>query len=98
MFLGLAAPFNVLGPPDQDTSRNPGVGRTFNAREDNMLTHVQIAILRDISQSIAFADDRHGEVEQLIIEGYVMKASDLYELTSKGLRAVEDHPTESGAS
>ena len=36
-----------------------------------MLTHVQVAILRDISQSIAFADDRHGEVEQLIIEGYV---------------------------
>jgi hypothetical protein len=58
-----------------------------------MLTHVRVAILRDISQSIAFADDRHGEVEQLIIEGYVMKAGDLYELTSKGLRAVEDHPT-----
>jgi len=63
-----------------------------------MLTHVQVAILRDISQSIAFADDRHGEVEQLIIEGYVMKAGDLYELTSKGLRAVENHPTESDAS
>ena len=56
-----------------------------------MLTHVEVAILRDMSQSIAFADDRHGEVEQLIVEGYVMKAGDLYELTSKGLRAVEDH-------
>ena len=57
----------------------------FNVRETNMLTHDQVAILRDISQSIAFADDRHGQVEQLIIEGYVMKAGDLYELTSKGL-------------
>ena len=63
-----------------------------------MLTHVQVAILRDISHSIAFADDRHGEVEKLIVEGYVMKDGDLYELTPKGLGAVEDHPTESGAS
>ena len=98
MLLGLAAPFNGPGPPDQETSRNPGVGRAFNAREISILTHDQVAILRDISQSIAFADDRHGEVEQLIIEGYVMKAGDLYELTSKGLRAVENHPTESDAS
>jgi hypothetical protein len=63
-----------------------------------MPTHDQVAILRDISQSIAFADDRHGEVEQLIVAGYVMKDGDLYELTAKGLKAVEDHPTESGAS
>ena len=63
-----------------------------------MLTHDQIAILRDISQSIAFADDRQGQVEQLIVEGYVMKDGDLYELTAKGLKAVEDHPTKSGAS
>ena len=34
-----------------------------------MLTHDQVAILRDISQSIAFADDRHGEVEQLVVAG-----------------------------
>jgi hypothetical protein len=60
-----------------------------------MPTHEQVAILRDISQSIAFADDRHGEVEQLIVEGYVMKDGDL--LTAKDLKAVEDHPTESGA-
>jgi hypothetical protein len=51
-----------------------------------------------MSQSIAFADDRHGEVEQPIVAGYVMKDGDLYELTAKGLKAVEDHPTESGAS
>jgi hypothetical protein len=63
-----------------------------------MLTYDQIAILRDISQSIAFADDREGQVEQLIVEGYVMKDGDLYELTAKGLKAVEDHPTESGPS
>ena len=56
-----------------------------------MLTDEQIAILRDISQSIAFADDRHGEVEHLIVEGYVMKDGDLYELTAKGEKAVENH-------
>jgi hypothetical protein len=27
-----------------------------------------------------------------------MKDGDLYELTPKGLKAVEDHPTQSGAS
>ena len=63
-----------------------------------MCARDQVAILRDISQSIAFADDRHGEVEQLIVAGYVMRDGDLYELTAKGLKAVEDHPTESGAS
>jgi hypothetical protein len=40
----------------------------------------------------------HTNPEQLIVEGYVMKDGDLYELTAKGLKAVEDHPTESGAS
>ena len=30
-----------------------------------MLTHDQVATLRDISQSIAFADDRRAAVEQL---------------------------------
>jgi hypothetical protein len=71
-------------------ARNPGVGRTFNARETNVLTHDQVAILRDISRSIAFADDRHGEIEQLIVEGYVMKDGDLYELTGSPVGA----PTE----
>jgi predicted transcriptional regulator len=56
-----------------------------------MLRDDQIAILLEISQSVGFADDRHGEVEHLIVEGYVMKDGDLYELTAKGLKAVEDH-------
>ena len=56
-----------------------------------MLNDAQIAILRDISQSIAFADDERGELELLIVEGYVAKDGDLYELTPKGLKEVEDH-------
>jgi hypothetical protein len=56
-----------------------------------MLRGEQLSILKDISQSIAFADERHGEVEELIIEGYVMKDGDLFELTPKGVTAIEDH-------
>ncbi len=56
-----------------------------------MLRDHQLSILRDISQSIAFADDKHGAVEELIIEGYVMKDGDLFELTSKGITAIEEH-------
>jgi hypothetical protein len=51
----------------------------------------QIVILCEISQSIAFADDKQGEVENLIVEGYVMKNGDLYELTPKGVMAIEEH-------
>ena len=46
---------------------------------------------RDISQSIAFADDRHGKIGELIADGYVMKDGDLFELTAKGVTAVEEH-------
>jgi hypothetical protein len=56
-----------------------------------MLRDEQLAILRDISQSIAFADDKHGEVEELIIAGCVMKDGDLFELTPKGVTAIEEH-------
>jgi hypothetical protein len=56
-----------------------------------MLSDKQVAILCDIGQSIAFADDKHGEVETLIVEGYVMKDGDLDELTPKGLKIVEEH-------
>lgn len=55
-----------------------------------MLRDEQLCILRDISQSVAFAD-KHGEVDALIIDGYVMKDGDLYELTAKGVTAVEEH-------
>ena len=57
-----------------------------------MLRDEQLSILRDISQSVAFADDRQGKVGQLIADGYVMKDGDLFELTAKGL--LEPRPVE----
>ncbi|MCP3367501.1 hypothetical protein [Bradyrhizobium cajani] len=63
-----------------------------------MLRDEQLSILRDISQSVAFADDRQGKVGQLIAEGYVMKDGDLFELTAKGVTAVEEHAAALGAS
>ena len=55
-----------------------------------MLSDEQVAVLYDIGQSIAFADDRRGEVEKLIIEGYVSKDGDLFELTPKGEKILAD--------
>lgn len=63
-----------------------------------MLRDEQLSILRDISQSVAFADDRHGKMSQLIADGYVMKDGDLFELTAKGVTAVEEHAASLGAS
>lgn len=57
----------------------------------DMLRDNQLSILRDISQSVAFADDRHGQVAELIADGYVQKDGDLFELTAKGVTAVEEH-------
>ncbi|MBR1133129.1 hypothetical protein [Bradyrhizobium iriomotense] len=62
-----------------------------------MLRDEQLSILRDISQSVAFADDRHGKIGELIAAGYVMKDGDLYELTAKGVTAVEEHAASLGA-
>jgi predicted transcriptional regulator len=55
-----------------------------------MLTDDEIALLCDIGQSIAFSDDRHGQLFRLIAEGYVQKDGDTYELTSKGEAVVVD--------
>ncbi len=55
-----------------------------------MLRDSQVAVLCDIGQSVAFADEKHGEVEKLVIEGYVRKDGDLYALTSKGEKALAD--------
>ncbi|WP_407114965.1 hypothetical protein [Bradyrhizobium sp. LMG 9283] len=63
-----------------------------------MLRDEQLSILRDISQSVAFADDRQGKVGQLIAEGYVMKDGDLFELTAKGVTALEEHAAALGVS
>ena len=64
--------------------------RSKRQRGNVMLKDEDVAILRDIQQSIAFADDKHGEVEKLIIEGYVLKDGDIFELTPKGEKIVED--------
>ncbi|RXH29395.1 MULTISPECIES: hypothetical protein [Bradyrhizobium] len=63
-----------------------------------MLHEEELSILRDISQSIAFADDRQGKIGQLIADGYVMKDGDLFELTAKGVTAVEEHAAALGAN
>jgi hypothetical protein len=55
-----------------------------------MLSDEQIAIISDIGQSIAFSDDKQGQVDDLIIEGYVVKNGDLYELTPKGEKVLTD--------
>ncbi|MHC2465045.1 hypothetical protein [Bradyrhizobium embrapense] len=55
-----------------------------------MLRDEQVAVLCDIAQSIAFADDVQGEVDRLIKEGYVAKHGDLYELTPKAEKLLSD--------
>jgi hypothetical protein len=55
-----------------------------------MLRNAQIALLKDVSASIAF-DDRQAAVDELVIEGYLLKDGDLYELTAKGQMEVEAH-------
>ncbi|MBK3666800.1 hypothetical protein JJE66_37035 [Bradyrhizobium diazoefficiens] len=55
-----------------------------------MLTDAQIATLCDIGQSIAFSDDRHGELFELIADGYVERDGDLFKLTAKGEAVVVD--------
>jgi hypothetical protein len=63
-----------------------------------MLHDEELSILRDISQSIAFSDDRQGKIAELIADGYVMKDGDLFELTAKGITAVEEHAAALGES
>lgn len=55
-----------------------------------MLKDEEVAVLCDIAQSIAFADDRQGEIDRLIKEGYVSKDGDLYELTPKAEKILSD--------
>ena len=62
-----------------------------------MLDEDQVAILRAIGSSIAFDDDKKGKVTQLVLEGYVLKDGDLYELTPKGNRILEERGCVSGA-
>jgi len=55
-----------------------------------MLSDEQLAILRDIGQSVAFSEDKNGVVEHLIVEQYVVKNGDLYELTPRGEKVLTD--------
>lgn len=55
-----------------------------------MLNEDQVAILRAIGLSVAFGDDEKGKVTDLVLEGYVLKDGDLYELTPKGIMMVEE--------
>ena len=48
-----------------------------------MLTDEQLTILKKIENSIAFDGDERGETDKLVIEGYVQKDGDLYELTAR---------------
>jgi hypothetical protein len=55
-----------------------------------MLDEERVAILRAIGSSIAFDDDGKGKVTDLVLEGYVAKDGDLYELTPKGFMVLEE--------
>ena len=56
-----------------------------------MLTDQQLAILKEIDNSVAFGGDQRDEVDRLVIEGYVEKDGDLYQLTPKGEKALLDN-------
>lgn len=55
-----------------------------------MLTDTQVAVLCDIAQSIAFADEGRREMERLMDEGYVTRDGDRYKLTPKAEKALSD--------
>ncbi|RYH44026.1 MAG: hypothetical protein EON54_17100 [Alcaligenaceae bacterium] len=54
-----------------------------------MLTDEQIATLREIDDSVAFDDI--AKVSELVIEGYVEKNGDLFQLTPKGEKCLLDN-------
>jgi hypothetical protein len=55
-----------------------------------MLKDEQVAVLCDIGQSVGFSDELKGDLETLVVEGYVAKDGDLYQLTPKGEKVIED--------
>ena len=56
-----------------------------------MLSDSEISVLCDIGQSIAFADDdKQGDIDRLIKEGYVAKDGDLYVLTPRADKVLLD--------
>ena len=55
-----------------------------------MLDDEQVAILRAIGSSVAFDDDKKGKVTDLVLEGYVLKDGDLYELNFQRIMMIEE--------
>lgn len=55
-----------------------------------MLTDKQIEMLREIDNSVAFADAGE-DIDRLVIDGFVERDGDLYELTAKGEKALLDN-------
>ena len=55
-----------------------------------MLTDTQLSILCDLAQSVAFAEDRRGEIDRLVQQGYVAKDGDLYRLTPKAEKELSE--------
>lgn len=56
-----------------------------------MLTDEQLAILKAIESSVAFDGDDVGQTDKLVIEGYLEKDGDLFQLTAKGEKALLDN-------
>jgi DNA-binding IclR family transcriptional regulator len=55
-----------------------------------MLTDTQVAVLCDIAQSAALADNRVREIERLLREGYVARDGDRYKVTPKAEKALSE--------
>jgi hypothetical protein len=55
-----------------------------------MLTDAQIAILCDIGQASSFDEEKKGEVLSLVVRGYVEKDGDLFKITPRGEKILND--------
>jgi hypothetical protein len=71
--------------------RNNGLGRRLSNRigRSVMLKDEQIATLREIDDSVAFDDSERAA--DLLVEGYVEKNGDLFQLTPKGEKCLLDN-------
>src|SRR5436190_24245541 len=65
-------------------------GRRVRVGKTIMLSDKQLAILKQIKDSLAFDGADRGEADKLVIEGYVQKDGDLYQLTPIGEKALID--------
>jgi hypothetical protein len=65
-------------------------GVTRDSGRDAVLTDVQVSVLCDIAQSVAFAKGRQGEVDRLMTDGYVARDGEIYALTPKAEKVLSD--------